>query len=676
MSLQVCHCCGWTKVTTHHGLRVHQGRMGCTPTGTRIAEPQQQYTWSHGGQTNIKLSYKLEVRSAVKIESSNYYSDMSLHTCHCGWKKMTNYHGLRKHQGMMGCTPKGLRIPKEEQSAWRDHWKPQPDNKTLPVAKKVHRKEENSPEIPRMRNFSNPTSAAEVKKENKSASSQKATRSKSRHQLEERFTPLKISEERWSAVSCNDHVTAASRIKAEPVKPLEACIPRYPDDRSTASAERNESSLYLLMNHWLGEIPAVQPEDRHRSFSEHPSAPTDVPRGKTDSQLLTSGQGTPRSQLLKEIQNCLKKYKKRRDEKMMNSARETVDESSRISTNSVIKAESLEKNQSCLAAQQHPLKKPTETKTAAAEQRNESVNKCSTSQPPVPAKRKSLLSFTGTPEKAEGSSASANGDMKKDNKKEEPVQVSRAAPPVVPPKRNLRSFRVRQLSGRDITNHLERANRELKVKELVRMFSVSAAQENTVGTEEKPGSEHPRVVKLLAQRHSAMPAQESRIQPKVEERQEKRATDIKPDLTPTAAEVPQKEAPSSLCEAAKPDVPTSMKVKELAQMFSTQETAAGPKEERGLGHRSLQVKLMAQRFLQPTSTDAIGQLKKEDHDRVQRAQKLPDSTCNPSKMKTASQKPTRHQEHKPSADEASQVAGLSSRSKVKDLARMFSTRTM
>lgn len=67
MSLQVCHCCGWTKVTTHHGLRVHQGRMGCTPTGTRIAEPQQQYTWNHGGQTNVKLSYKLEVRSAVKI---------------------------------------------------------------------------------------------------------------------------------------------------------------------------------------------------------------------------------------------------------------------------------------------------------------------------------------------------------------------------------------------------------------------------------------------------------------------------------------------------------------------------------------------------------------------------------------------------------------------------------
>ncbi|XP_043954294.1 titin-like isoform X4 [Gambusia affinis] len=712
MSLQVCHCCGWTKVTTHHGLRVHQGRMGCTPKGTRVAEPQQQYAWNHGGQTNINFSYKLDIQNTVKIESSNYYSDMSLQTCHCGWKKITNYHGLRTHQGMMGCTAKGLRIPKEEQSAWRDHWKPQLDNKTLPVAKKVNTKEENSPEIPRMSDFSNPTSAGKVKKENKSASSQKATRSKSRHQLEERFTPLKSTEEYWSAGSSNNHATAASRIKAEPVSPLEVCIPRYPEGRSTTSAERNQSSLHLKMNHWPGEIPAVEPEDMYRFFSELPSAPTEVLHGKKDSLLPTSGQETPRSQLLKEIHNCLEKYEKRRDEKTMNSAHETVDESPRISTNSVIKAESLEKNQSCVATQQHPVKKPTETKTAAAEQRNESVSKCSANKPPVPAKRKSLVLLTGTPEKAEGSSASANGEMKNDNKKEEPVQnvrqttklsssleeknspppsslrnltdtkvtspeqVSRAAPPVVPPKRKLRSFQVRQLSGRDFTNDLERANREMKVKELVRMFSVSAAQENAVGTEEKLGSEQPRVVKLLAQRHSAMPAQESRIQPEVEEKQEKRATDIKPEITPTAAEVPQKEAPSSLCEAANPDVPTNMTVKELAQMFSTQETAAGPKEKRGPGHRSSQVKLMAQRFLQPTSTDAAGQLKKKDHDSVPRPQqKLPDATCNSSKMKTAAQKPTMHQEHKPS-DEATQVAGLSSRSKVKDLARMFSTRTM
>lgn len=38
---------------------------------------------------------------------------MSLQICHCGWSKVTSYHGLRTHQGKMGCTEKGLRIPKE-----------------------------------------------------------------------------------------------------------------------------------------------------------------------------------------------------------------------------------------------------------------------------------------------------------------------------------------------------------------------------------------------------------------------------------------------------------------------------------------------------------------------------------------------------------------------------------
>lgn len=41
MSLQTCSCCGWSKVTTYHGLRTHQGMMGCTPKGMRIPESEQ-----------------------------------------------------------------------------------------------------------------------------------------------------------------------------------------------------------------------------------------------------------------------------------------------------------------------------------------------------------------------------------------------------------------------------------------------------------------------------------------------------------------------------------------------------------------------------------------------------------------------------------------------------------
>ena len=40
MSLQKCHC-GWTKVTTYRGLRIHQGRMGCTPRDGKMTENEQ-----------------------------------------------------------------------------------------------------------------------------------------------------------------------------------------------------------------------------------------------------------------------------------------------------------------------------------------------------------------------------------------------------------------------------------------------------------------------------------------------------------------------------------------------------------------------------------------------------------------------------------------------------------
>ncbi|KAI3375691.1 hypothetical protein L3Q82_003997 [Scortum barcoo] len=42
-------------------------------------------------------------------------SDMSYQVCHCGWSKVTTYQGLRTHQGKMGCTAKGMRIPESEQ---------------------------------------------------------------------------------------------------------------------------------------------------------------------------------------------------------------------------------------------------------------------------------------------------------------------------------------------------------------------------------------------------------------------------------------------------------------------------------------------------------------------------------------------------------------------------------
>lgn len=40
MSLQVCHC-GWSKQTSYQGLRIHQGKKGCTPKGMKIPEYDQ-----------------------------------------------------------------------------------------------------------------------------------------------------------------------------------------------------------------------------------------------------------------------------------------------------------------------------------------------------------------------------------------------------------------------------------------------------------------------------------------------------------------------------------------------------------------------------------------------------------------------------------------------------------
>nr|XP_046235837.1 E3 ubiquitin-protein ligase TRIM39-like [Scatophagus argus] len=41
MSLQVCDFCDWSKVTTYRGLRIHQGKKGCTKKGVRIPESEE-----------------------------------------------------------------------------------------------------------------------------------------------------------------------------------------------------------------------------------------------------------------------------------------------------------------------------------------------------------------------------------------------------------------------------------------------------------------------------------------------------------------------------------------------------------------------------------------------------------------------------------------------------------
>lgn len=57
-----------------------------------------------------------------KIDTEDFCSDLSLMVCHCGWAKMTTYRGLRIHQGKMGCTAKGMKIPKKEEYDEKNLW--------------------------------------------------------------------------------------------------------------------------------------------------------------------------------------------------------------------------------------------------------------------------------------------------------------------------------------------------------------------------------------------------------------------------------------------------------------------------------------------------------------------------------------------------------------------------
>ncbi|XP_015241800.1 PREDICTED: uncharacterized protein LOC107092039 [Cyprinodon variegatus] len=560
MSLQVCNCCGWSKVTTYQGLRIHQGRMGCTPQGVRITQPQQQYISAFAGQEKVDLSYKLD-QSMFKTESTNYYSDMSLQICHCGWNKMTSYRGLRIHQGRMGCTPKGAAIPKEEQKFWKDCWNPQ-----------------NSPPTPRIKNFNNSSAAVRVKKQ-RNPTSENATRSKSRRYVEEHAMFSKRPEDCWSSVSCYNDTTAASRIKEEPVSSPDVSPQRSPDLHNVSWGKFDISSHHLQMKRLPNKLPAVvfmeaviHSEEDYRSVIRLPATPPVVLNDEKDSPLPASGQEAPRSQLLKEIQDCLEKLRKKRDERkrndsLSNSGHENGAKSLWIQTYS----ESKEEKNTSPSARQSLLKHSDESRAAAAEQINHIVRKHPKARPPILPKKKNLHSFAGKPEKNTRSSVIINGEMvqsKKDSKEDEEVQLRAQRPPIVP-------------------------------------------------------------------------TQETRVQLKVEDRKEESATEITSDIT-ASKDSQKKDAPPS-SETAKHVVSTGNKVKELAQMFLGKQTAVGPKIKLGQECRPKQTLLHSKSCLTGKQT---------------------------------AKATTIYQEHKSSADEASQDSVIASGPKVKDLARMFSTKTI
>ncbi|PWA19145.1 hypothetical protein CCH79_00019252 [Gambusia affinis] len=106
MSLQVCHC-GWSKVTTYQGLRTHQGKKGCTPKGMHIPESNQLAFFPRSyNQPRIISSFDLSLdilKTPFRFEPSKFGN-------------LEAFHDLGTHQGMMGPTPKDVRIPESIQN--------------------------------------------------------------------------------------------------------------------------------------------------------------------------------------------------------------------------------------------------------------------------------------------------------------------------------------------------------------------------------------------------------------------------------------------------------------------------------------------------------------------------------------------------------------------------------
>uniref|UniRef100_A0A3P8RMZ6 B30.2/SPRY domain-containing protein n=1 Tax=Amphiprion percula TaxID=161767 RepID=A0A3P8RMZ6_AMPPE len=132
MSLQVCHC-GWSKVTTYHGLRTHQGKKGCTPKGMSIPQSAQfsyipRFTYLG---SSIKLNEPVfDIFSpSVRPDATEPLSDMSLQN-------------LRIQQGEMGGALNGMRIPESEQYPWRrNQWEGSHQDDSRPLTGTTAREE-------------------------------------------------------------------------------------------------------------------------------------------------------------------------------------------------------------------------------------------------------------------------------------------------------------------------------------------------------------------------------------------------------------------------------------------------------------------------------------------------------------------------------------------------------
>ncbi|XP_049423526.1 uncharacterized protein LOC125883364 isoform X8 [Epinephelus fuscoguttatus] len=683
MSLQVCGCCGWSKVTTYHGLRTHQGKMGCTPKGVTVAESEQQFMWGHVELTNNQKDIGLDVYASIKSDAGYYYSDMDLQVCHCGWSKVTTYHGLRTHQGKMGCTPKRMRNPKKEHYDWNNQWEEADESKYQPAKRETVKKEN----VPRSsRTNSHTVSAAitsRVKVEYNSSfstpqrSSQKATKSHS--QLQDLYT-----------------LPQGRRSDREPPTPA------YPETVVRPKKKDRREQTLSQYEQWLHEgrrsdreppTPAypetvVQPKKKDRRDQTLSQVADSKARtgywstnSYTDPPTAATIKGEPESPIL---QRSSKKATKSK------SGHQLQDFYTLPQVNTSVR--------------EHPIptypvpveeRKKKERREQTLSQEYWSINsrKDSATTATIKEEPKSPVSLQSSQAAKNSTSGYQPHDFSTG------VQVTKLGKerPPIPPK--LFKVKIKELPTTThpatVVRHKEQCREDQTLSQNVPVSrSVNSATATTIKERPKsPFSTPQQPVQRVTNLKAVQQLQESctglqvngsgrgvsrtplatAVQPKVKDRKDQTPSQSVPDSTNSAAaEATTKKDPKSVCETVQPDSSTGLKVKELAQMFSaatTQEAAVRPKKNRRGEQNLSQVKLLAQELSEATTVRVTAVQPKgngKEDPKLSQVQNVPDSESATAQMNSASAETTTEED-----PDIYSAAGM----KVKELAQMFSAIT-
>ncbi|XP_029382286.1 uncharacterized protein LOC115058875 [Echeneis naucrates] len=498
------------------------------------------YTADGGG---LNHGHPFEVYDGKQIRISLLYTDgnpkrvvpaekkKSLHVCQvCGWSKMTTFHGLRIHQGKMGCTPKG-------QKSEQHDWPILPEVKTDRTSR-LKFKEEKSPSrktcissaaasAPLTAGY-NPTFPASQ------SSFQRATKTKPAHQPQDSSTLPRVN--RKPAIPLKPVV----RPKEE--KMTHQMLPRMADSRRMKRNERVTAA----------------------SVKEEPGSPAPITRLPSQTHMYPQLQDSSAAAQVHGLALKPPSTPQKRDNKH-NMKRATVN------LGNLQKIQPSEDRRRPVRAAERVCEitpDPAGTSSRAHSGPETSTNKdptshCETAESDLPAdpKVKELA------QKFSAAAAQPEQGHKETQVRPLAAQGAAVRPEEKDGEERKPSTTVPDSSRADEANDAAYNPRSLdettqpdfsagmKVKDLARMFSAKTIQETAAQANQR----HVFQARLLGRKSSATAAERAAVQPKT-------TADSATRMNPAAAEDDPEAAPEA---AELPDFPAGRTVKELARMFTS-----------------------------------------------------------------------------------------------------------